>query len=109
MARRGVLEVVDDAVHRGPLKIVKYLWGFLTSETDTLAAPGQKYPFCEWSSKMSRVSLNEKGEYSFIPTESFKAVLASGVTITPQRYEVWDGSTITETSGPIRTDRPKPT
>jgi hypothetical protein len=49
---------------RGPLKIVKYLWGFLTSETDSLAAPGHKYPFCEWTSKISSVYVNEEGGYS---------------------------------------------
>ena len=92
---------------RGPLKIVKYLWGFLTGGTDSLAAPGHKYPFCEWTSKISKVYVNEEGGYLFSPSENFRTVLGPGVMFNPERFEAWDGSTIREKTSPIGNDEPE--
>jgi hypothetical protein len=79
---------------RGPSKIVKYIWGKLSADTDHLAAHGQMYPIMYWKSSLTRVFKNDAGGYSFSPTETFTLNVAPGVRFTPDRYEVWDGSTI---------------
>jgi len=81
---------------RGPLKLTKYLWGQLLGDTENLAAEGQKYPICHWKSSLEKVVRNKDGGYSFSPKETFTMSLGSGVSFTPGRFEVWDGSCVQE-------------
>jgi hypothetical protein len=56
----------------------------------------QLYPIMEWRGGIKSVVLGEDGKYSSSTDEKFTAKLGEGVTFTPGRYEIWDGSSIKE-------------
>jgi hypothetical protein len=85
---------------RGPLKLVKYIWGRLLADTETLAPEGQEYPIIHWKTSLTSVSRNEHGVYSFSPTENFTARLGEGVSFKPEAFEVWDGCSLQELPRP---------
>jgi hypothetical protein len=50
----------------------------------------------QWRGRIKSVTRGEDGKYSFATDEGFIAMLGQGVTFTPGRYEIWDGSSIKE-------------
>jgi hypothetical protein len=81
---------------RGPVALVRYLRGTLSGPAEGLAMPDQLYPLMEWRGGIKSVVRGEDNKYSFTSDEAFTAKLGQGVTFTPGRYEVWDGSKIEE-------------
>ncbi|MBB1092262.1 hypothetical protein HUU61_13280 [Rhodopseudomonas palustris] len=81
---------------RGPINLIRYLRGTLSGNADRLAAPDQRYPIMQWHSKLETVVRREDGKYSFTPSEQFTPRLGDGVTFSPSRLEIWDGSSIGE-------------
>lgn len=85
---------------RGPLELFRYLHGTLNGSFDNLAQEGQLYPIMQMTSRIKTVTLGSDGKYSYSPEQSMTAKLGEGVTFTPSRFEIWDGSTITEPVSP---------
>jgi hypothetical protein len=83
---------------RGPLKFAKYLHGYLKGEPTNFAAPSQLYPFFGWKSKLDKVTIDEAGQYGFAPKETLTGRFGGGVSFTATRYQVWDGSVLTDRS-----------
>ncbi|MFN0315330.1 MAG: hypothetical protein ACKVQA_09865 [Burkholderiales bacterium] len=81
---------------RGPLKLVKYLYGRLQGDPDGFAAPGQLYPSFVWQSKLDKVTVDEKGQYGFAPKETFTAKFGKGVRFKNPRFEIWDGAVLND-------------
>jgi hypothetical protein len=94
----------DYEIPRGPLVVVRYLYGTLVGKAGQLAPQGCPYPSMTWETNFKNVLLNEKGVYSFVPDEKLTANFADGVQLRPTRYEVWDGSTIREATAKPLTD-----
>jgi hypothetical protein len=80
----------------GPLKLVKYIWGSLTAQTEQLAADGQVYPICQWKSVLERVYLDEQDRYTFSTNDTITSLLGEGVKLRIDKHEVWDGSKLEE-------------
>ena len=85
---------------RGPLRIMRYFYGALLGESETLAASGQTYPICEWKAKLKRVFKNKDGKYSTELDENWTVRIADNLQLRRDRYEIWDGSTIVKRGAP---------
>lgn len=83
---------------RGPLRMVKYIYGKLLGDSEDLARPENVYPIFEWRSKLNSVARNEDGSSSFSPKETVTAQFADKVRFQGERAELWDGSIIQGTS-----------
>src|SRR5258708_5184148 len=79
---------------RGPLALVRYLRGNLSGQADKLAMSDQLYPIMEWRGGLKSVIREADGKYGFTTDEGFTTKLGEGVTFTPVRFEIWDGSSI---------------
>ena len=90
----------DYAKPRGPLIVVRQLFGTLLGKVDALAMAGEQYPHVTWTSKIKNVSMNANGRFSFTPIESGTAKIGEGIKLAVSRFEAWDGSTINETTAP---------
>jgi hypothetical protein len=88
------------AIPRGPLFLMRYVYGTLIGKPGELAPKGSLYPSLTWSTKVKNVLLNENRRYSFVPDENLTARLGDGVSLQLTRFEVWDGSTIQEAQSP---------
>jgi hypothetical protein len=91
----------DYSVPRGPLIVTRYFYGTLLGKADQLAAKGQYYPIVQWRTSLKNVVFNEKGIFSFTPSEKMTPVLGDGVQLRLQGWEVWDGSTIRDPQEPM--------
>ncbi len=54
-----------------------------------LAAPGQPYPWVNWTSRMKAVSKNADGSYKVTPEETMTAQLGPSVTMSDVSFELW--------------------
>ncbi|WP_420134236.1 hypothetical protein [Rhodopseudomonas sp.] len=80
---------------KGPLALVQYLRGVLIGPPEKLAASDERYPLMQLKNwEIKSVTRNGDGQYSFTPKSVFTAKLGDGISFQPQRFEVWDGSTI---------------
>ena len=79
---------------RGPITLVRYLRGTLSGQADKLAMSDQLYPIMEWRGGLKSVVRGADGKYGFTTDEGFTPKLGEGVTFTPIRFEIWDGSSI---------------
>lgn len=96
---------------RGPIALVRYLRGTLSGSADGLAMSQELYPLMQWRGSLKSAMRGADGKYSFTTDEGFTAKLGEGVTFTPGRYEIWDGSSIREmpTTPLSQGDRPEAT
>lgn len=62
--------------------------GKLVGEGDTLAAPGNRYPWLDWE-EIERIAYNPEGGYRVTPTSTITARLAEGISLTEVSYEIW--------------------
>jgi hypothetical protein len=92
---------------RGPLKLVKYLYGKLKGDPKNFAAPGQAYPSFAWKSGLGKVTVDKAGRYGFAPQESMTARFGKGVTFTPTKFEVWDGGVLADRPPPESVGTPR--
>lgn len=83
---------------RGPLKFAKYLYGHLKGDPKNFAAPDQMYPGFTWVSKLDAVTVDDDGKYGFKPLDTVTARFGEGVTFTNGKFEVWDGSAMSDQS-----------
>lgn len=90
---------------RGPVKVIKYVWGRLQGAGGALAQQGQAYPYLRWQSKLLRVWRDNQGKYSTRHDDNMTAVLGDGVKLTPERTEVWDGSIVRTVPIPTQADQ----
>lgn len=67
----------------------KYLWGMLRTEHDTLAAPGNEYPFIKWSVEIQQCEWDQDGKMQSQINEQLIPELAKDVTFVPGSHEVW--------------------
>jgi hypothetical protein len=93
MEENDAKALIDGYEHpKGPLKIIKYIWGTMHGNGGELAEEGQAYPYFQWQSKLVRVWLNEKEKYTTTHDDNMKAVLGKGIRFSPKTPEIWDGS-----------------
>ncbi len=83
---------------RGPLRVVKYLYGQLHGDPKNFAASDQAYPFFVWKSKLDKVTVDDSGKYGWAPEDTVTARFGEGTTFTQGRFEVWDGSVLSDVS-----------
>jgi len=84
------------AVPRGPMLLVRYIFGNLIGKVEDLAAPDQQYPCCEWRSTLKKVAIAEDGRYGFAVDNTLTVKIGEKTQFRPEHYEVWDGSTMRE-------------
>jgi hypothetical protein len=92
----------DFAVPRGPVSLIYYLRGKMIGKVEELAAKDQQYPYCEWRSALKTVSVEQNGLCEFGAENMVTMNLGDRAQFRPERYEVWDGSTIRDVSGEVR-------
>jgi hypothetical protein len=105
--RRGIfrtLELQADIVDRlfdgnysfprGPLLLVRYLKGQMIGKIDELAAEPQQYPILDIRPSLKTVRIGEDGNYGFWEELSITPKIGEKAQFKPERYEIWDGSTI---------------
>lgn len=85
---------------RGPLRVVKYLWGHLIGTPEHFAAPGRDHPVCDLQTSVKAVRLDELGRYTVSYDETITVRLGEDVKLKPDRYEAWDGSALREQQPP---------
>lgn len=90
----------DYAKPRGPITVVRYLYGTLLGKAEQLAMPDQSYPHMVWKSKIKNVAIGADGRFNFTPEETATAKIGEGVKFVPSRFEAWDGSTMREVNPP---------
>jgi hypothetical protein len=83
---------------RGPLKLVKYLYGHLKGDPENFAAADQMYPGFVWVSKLDKVTVDDDGKYGFKPEDTVTARFGKDVTFRNGKFEVWDGSVLSDQS-----------
>ncbi len=83
---------------RGPITLVRYLRATLSGPADKLAMSDQLYPIVEWRGGLKSVVRGADGKYDFTTNEGFTTKLGEGITLTPIRFEIWDGSSIQDVS-----------
>lgn len=81
---------------KGPPRLAHYFFGRLTGEGSELAAPGQAYPILRWRHRMTPCRDPGTGDVRVRVQTTIEPRLAPGISIRPERYEIWDGSTFTE-------------
>jgi hypothetical protein len=74
---------------RESFALSRYLRGRLVGEGDQLAADGQPYPFIHMESRLTGFDANEDGSYVVTPSDTFKAALGPGISLTDVSVEVW--------------------
>ena len=84
------------AMPRGPMLLVRYIFGKLVGKVEDLAAPDQQYPCCEWRSTLKKVAIAEDGRYGFAVENTLTVKIGEKTQFRPEHYEVWDGSTMRE-------------
>jgi hypothetical protein len=80
---------------RGAARLEQYFFGELIGNGEKLAAEGSEYPICAWRSSFEDVSFNSAiQKYQSKPRNELTLSCAPGVSLTPTRFEIWDGSRI---------------
>jgi hypothetical protein len=98
----------DYTVPRGPVSLIYYLRGKMIGKIEELAAKDQQYPYCEWRPTLKTVSFGENGLYEFGSEHMVTMNIGERAQFRPERYEIWDGSTIRDVRGEVRGDGPPP-
>lgn len=93
-------QLLSFAEPRGPLRVVKYLWGHLIGAPEHFAAAGRDHPVCDLRTSIKAVQLDDSDRYTVSYDETMTAWLGENVKLKPNRYEAWDGSTLREQRPP---------
>lgn len=85
---------------RGKHKLIKYLWGSISSDSEHVEDVGKSYPYVKWETSIQRIYKNEKGIYTLVPNESITPIIRKEALLNLDRLELWDGSSISPGATP---------
>ena len=87
---RSILLSGDYARPRGPAETSTILRGSINSNDETLAAPGELYPYFEWKSEIHDAKIGDNGKLVVDVRQQHRPIIASGVTVTDLKIVVFD-------------------